>query len=608
MLIGRVAGAAAFLLLLTAAVLAQEGEEPRQPARVALVIGNDAYAKAPLAGPVEGAKAVAETLRQGGFDVVYAENARRDDMNAAIEEFGRKLERGARAVAYFSGYAVQFQGRNFLAPVDAATGQRSEMIDIDQIIDPLLVARPAGAVVALDASRPDPWRRSPPDGSGDDAPGQSSLPGQAPLAGQGAARGLAAPEPMRDVVFLYPVEPGTTVADVPGAGGLFGVELAKAMATAGLGFDGVLRQTRAGVKRGSGGAQTVWQSAEPPRDLVVTPERRLSVPPHPADPVEQGFWDTIMNSETAADFQAYLESYPNGRYAANARSRLRALSGAAASAVSAAAAAPAGDRGGATGLPKTEDLAKAEDPAKAPAADVPAAALRDCPQCPEMILIHRGAFDMGSNELFAFEGPVHSVAIARDFYIGRREVTFEEWDACVADGGCAFSPSDRGLGRGLRPVGGVDWNDAKAYTEWLSRRTGHVYRLPTESEWEYAARGGSPASYPWGRTLEKDRANCGGCTSRPVGGTTLAGTYPANAFGLFDMLGNVAEWVEDCWNDSYRGGPGDGAAWSRPQCRERVLRGGSFNNDPRYVRSAARFKYDYDVRYSANGFRVARED
>jgi formylglycine-generating enzyme required for sulfatase activity len=209
--------------------------------------------------------------------------------------------------------------------------------------------------------------------------------------------------------------------------------------------------------------------------------------------------------------------------------------------------------------------------------------------------------------MFDFEGPVHQVSIRRDFYLGRREVTFDEWDACIADRGCTYRPDDRGLGRGQRPATDLSWDDAKAYVAWLSRKTGKTYRLPSESEWEYAARARSTTTYPWGRTIEKDRANCIGCTSEPWRRAIATGSFQPNAFGMFDMAGNAAEWVEDCWNDGYRGAPADGAAWTNNQCRERVLRGGSFNNDPRYLRSAARFKYDHDVRFYTNGFRVARD-
>jgi formylglycine-generating enzyme required for sulfatase activity len=178
----------------------------------------------------------------------------------------------------------------------------------------------------------------------------------------------------------------------------------------------------------------------------------------------------------------------------------------------------------------------------------------------------------------------------------------------MAEGACKQRPDDRGLGRGRRPATDLDWDDAKVYVAWLSQKTGHTYRLPTEGEWEYVARAGSTTTYPWGRAVEKDHANCLGCTSEPVKKAIDTGSFPPNAFGVYDMTGNAAEWVEDCWNENYRGAPADGSAWNKQQCRERVLRGGSFNNDPKYLRSAARFKYDHDVRFYTNGFRVVREN
>jgi formylglycine-generating enzyme required for sulfatase activity len=296
------------------------------------------------------------------------------------------------------------------------------------------------------------------------------------------------------------------------------------------------------------------------------------------DPGELRYWDTIKRSEIPADFQAYLNSYPHGQFALMAHARLDQL------------AARISDK-------SVSDSASSEMPP-----------IRDCWQCPELILIPSGSFAMGTAGSSAFERPGHHVSILKPFYLGHREVTFEEWDACVAEGGCPYRPDDRGQGRGLRPVTDVDWEDAQAYARRLSRKTGHAYRLPTESAWEYAARAGTTTAYPWGQGVDIDRANCLGCNPRPLNDTVDTGGFPPNGFGLFDMAGNAAEWVEDCWNDSYRGAPTDGSAFVKPQCQQRVLRGGSFNNDSSYLRSAARFRYDHDVRYYANGFRVVREN
>jgi len=239
-------------------------------------------------------------------------------------------------------------------------------------------------------------------------------------------------------------------------------------------------------------------------------------------------------------------------------------------------------------------------------ARLPGEILRDCSDCEELVIIPSGDLDMGSNAK-PTEQPVHHVSIQKNFAIGRREVTFAEWDKCVAAGGCRYSPPDQGWGRGDRPVTNVSWDDAKEFTAWLSKTTGKPYRLPTEAEWEYAARGGSATPYWWGKEVGTGHAQCAECGGGESGKTVSVGSFRPNAFGLFDTAGNAAEWVEDCWNPSYRGAPHDGSAWTSGDCSLRVLRGGSFGDKASAVRSSARFRYDEDVRYYANGFRVARD-
>jgi formylglycine-generating enzyme required for sulfatase activity len=564
------------LLLANAAAFAQNA--PAEPRRVALVIGNGSYPQSPIASMPGDARGFADVLREGGFDVVYAENTRRAEMEAAVSAFTRKLGWGVTAVVYFGGHALRYQDRNFLLPVDSRIASeadiRTEGLDIDLVLDPLIVSRPAGCVVILDAARKNPWQ-------------QALSP---------RLRGLASQPPIQGVTVIYPAAPGELVGDAPREANLFAVELVKAARLQGLSFREVLKRVRSAVAQATRDKQMVWESAAAP-EFVISSARK---PARAADPVEQGFWDTIKGSDSAADFKAYLDSYPDGPFAAAARARLQQIEGGPPPQL----AAP---------VPPAAPSPPAPPPAAAPPAATPPPATsqiftRDCLQCPELVLIPPGTFEMGSSEMFDFEGPVHQVSIRRPFHIGRREVTFEEWDACVAEGGCKQKPDDRGLGRARRPVTDLDWDDAKTYLAWLSQKTGKTYRLPSEAEWEYVARAGSTTTYPWGRAVDKDKANCNGCTSDPVRKAIDTGSFPPNAFGIYDMAGNAAEWVEDCWNDNYRGAPTDGSAWTRPVCRERVLRGGSFNNDPRYLRSAARFKYDQNVRFYTNGFRVVREN
>jgi formylglycine-generating enzyme required for sulfatase activity len=222
-----------------------------------------------------------------------------------------------------------------------------------------------------------------------------------------------------------------------------------------------------------------------------------------------------------------------------------------------------------------------------------------------MVVIPAGSFDMGGAGR-PFDRPVHRVTIGQQFALSRYEITFDNWDLCVEAGGCRFKPDDHGWGRGDHPVINVSWFDAKEYVAWLSQRTGKAYRLPSEAEWEYAARGGTQTPFYWGAQVGTRQANCRDCQTGAGVKPLSVGSFSANAFGLYDMSGNVAEWVEDCWNESYNGAPQDGSAWAKGNCSLRVLRGGSFDSPSSYLFSAARFRYDADVRYFANGLRVAR--
>ena len=217
----------------------------------------------------------------------------------------------------------------------------------------------------------------------------------------------------------------------------------------------------------------------------------------------------------------------------------------------------------------------------------------------EMVSIPGGTFRMGAlNGGFSFMYakpyalPVHTVNIP-PFRLGKFEVTFAQWDVCVTDGGCdGYYPNDFGWGRGNRPVINVSWNDAQSFIEWLNKRTGGNYRLPTEAEWEYAARAGTKTKYSWGNSVGRNLANCHGCGSQWGGKQTApVGSFDSNEWGLHDMHGNVWEWVQDCWNENYQGAPSDGSAWTRGDCGQRVYRGGSWVDiefSATYLRSAFR--------------------
>jgi formylglycine-generating enzyme required for sulfatase activity len=396
------------------------------------------------------------------------------------------------------------------------------------------------------------------------------------------------------------------------------------------------------------------------------------------------FWESIKDSDRAADYEAYLESFPNGRFAPLARARAaylrkveqtskanepafkvkeledeyRALRTVNVREGPSANSKRVGvlDKGnrvlvtgrvvdsnwyrvkigtGQTGfiygalLTKTTDSAsepviKAKDKRrkiqelteiKAPPPPIGAPSLaetrsqttsfRDCAECPEMVFIASGSYKMGDSHGDKSEQPVHRVTLTKPFAIGKYEVTFNEWRACVNDKSCTYLPKT-GMGED-HPVGDISWTDAQQYVKWLSKKTGERYRLPTEAEWEYAARGGTLTRYWWGDQFELNKVNCKNCGGEwDLKSPSRVGRYAPNPFGLHDMNGGVWEWVSDCWHNSYHGAPRDGSSWDKKGCRVRVLRGGSWRNDRSYMYSACRFRYDASVRYIANGFRVVK--
>lgn len=272
-------------------------------------------------------------------------------------------------------------------------------------------------------------------------------------------------------------------------------------------------------------------------------------------------------------------------------------------------------------------------PAPAPQAPRPAPAVRPaasgypgpvgqsfryCAECPELVVIPGGSFVMGSPSSeegrISTEGPQRTVRVSGSLAVGKFEVTFGEWDACVSAVGCSYRPDDAGWGRGRRPVMRVSWDDAQQYVRWLSGRTGQRYRLLTEAEWEYAARAGTSTPFSFGSTIRPDQANYDG--NYTYGGgpkgtyherTVAVGSYPANGWGLHDMHGNVWEWVEDCYGDSYAGAPSDASvSVTGGSCSARVRRGGSWLNAPQFLRSAYRDGVSPGIRTDTIGFRVAR--
>ncbi len=309
---------------------------------------------------------------------------------------------------------------------------------------------------------------------------------------------------------------------------------------------------------------------------------------------DEAAWNAASSENTIGSYEAYLVTYPEGLYAASAKSAIDEL------------------------------LAKAaadEERRELEATRFkPGNVFADCKGCPEMVVIPAGEFLMGApeneNGRDADEEPQHAVKIPRPFAVGRYEVTWNEWEACAADGQCRKGKSDQGWGRARRPVIDVNWKFANGYVKWLTQKTGLRYRLLTEAEWEYVARAGTITPYSTGDNITTRQANFRG--DNYLGQTVPVGSYPPNDFGVFDMHGNVNEWVEDCYHEDYSGAPKDGGPWTRdceliPSITDRtdlrVLRGGSWQSESQRLRSASRGRGYSNLRFTGNdvGFRVARD-
>jgi len=339
------------------------------------------------------------------------------------------------------------------------------------------------------------------------------------------------------------------------------------------------------------------------------------------DTLEVNYWNSIKDSQDPKDFRTYIKRYPQGRFIAQAKRRLAQLEG--------AKSAKSGGGGGLVGVLATlvvlaalvgggwylfgDRLGEIElagvslpalgaDRAEAEAEPEGPVVFADCRACPEMVVIPAGRFRMGSppDEVGgqAWERPQRDIQV-NTFALARTEVTFDMWEACVRDGGCRnYRPSDRDFGRDDQPVLGISWNDAQSFVDWMSERTGRVYRLPSEAEWEYAARGGSQTRYWWGDAFDEFRVPMQ--SPRPV--SALPQDHP---FGLVGIAGNVREWTQDCYVGGLQDRPADAIPVSDGDCSLRVVRGGAWNGEPTDFRSANRVRFGVDIRDRSLGFRVA---
>ena len=581
--------------------------------RVALVIGNDDYSQVPkLQKAVNDAKAIGTALEGIGFTVLRAENLTRREMNRQLQSFASRLEAGDEAVFFFAGHGVEIAGRNYLLPTDvpaARPGQedfvKAEAIPVDQVLDTIRSRGTRVSILVLDACRDNPFPKV----------GTRSL---------GGSRGLARMPAPEGTFIMYSAGVGQTALDRlsnddPNPNSVFTRSLIPLMQKPGMSLVQAARAVRRDVQKL---AATVPHDQRPAYyDEVTgdfffagrgkTPPPAATLQPAPVNPALAA-WTAVQDSDSVAVLEEFLKQFPKGIYAELAKARLRKLK----------------ETKVAVGIfPKPE--AKAEPK--------PGEEFQDCDICPKMVVIPAGRFTMGSppgeKDHSDDEGPQRKVTIPSAFAVGKFEVTRDQFEAFVNDSGydaaskCWTNENnefEHRTGRSFRnpgffkqggnePVVCINWDDAKAYVAWLSKKTGKTYRLLSEAEWEYAARAGTTTPFSTGRTITTDQANFNG--NYTYNGshegqyrqkTVSVGSFTANGFGLHDMHGNVEEWVEDCESGSYRGAPSNGSAWTTEDCGYRVYRGGHWDSAPWNLRSAKREEDPSEYGEYSLGLRVAR--
>lgn len=582
--------------------------------RVALVIGNSAYTFSdPLLNPKNDADDINAALQRLHFDVKERKDLTVREFDQAIDAFEAAAKDADVALFFFSGHGVQIDKRGFLAPIDVKAETESsalrELVAIQEVVSRIEnVAKVS--VIVLDACR--------------DSPLQERLRRIAVEKN----RALIPPKGLPSVsvvgsntLIVYATVPGETASDGAGRNSPFTASLLKNIEIPGLEIELMFKHVTGDVVNATHGAQQPERLSRLQNELVLLPANAEARPPE----------EVAKLKEQLARLEAELQKKQQAAVVAGEGSvskksgRLQGPEPEKVKDPQVALVAPPKplpeppkpivSDGACDGLLVSMAQSR-EKPCIKPGSGE---SFKDCANCPEMVIVPSGSFMMGSPkdepEQTSLEEPQHRVAIAKPFAVGKFAVTFAGWDACVAAGGCGgFQPKDKGWGRGDRPVINVRWDDAKAYVSWLSTKTGKTYRLLSEAEREYVARAGTTAPFWWGSSITPEQANYAGSVDPYEGGgkkganrqkTLPVKSFKPNPWGLYQVHGNVREWVEDCFHGSYNGAPADGSAWKTGECADRVLRGGSWANNPQRLRAAWR---DWNLigDLSDVGFRVAR--
>ncbi len=617
----------------TAGAVAQEQQ------RVALVIGNGSYrVTRALATPPNDANDLAAALEGLGFDVVKVVNGDKYRMERAIRNFGLLAADADVALMYYAGHSLQVAGTNYMVPTTAKLAEEQDL-DFEAVaMDlPLRAMERSGAavrIVILDAGRDNPMSQILAKSIHD--AGRSTAVGQ----------GLAEVRIPERTLVAYATAPGRIAPDGKGRNSPFAAALVRWIGQPGREIGQMFRRVGREVFDQTGGEQVPWVIEALLGDFYFAGDTKSpgATPPRPAP--------LALEPEPELEpVEAIFVAVKN----TNVRKRPSVRSPKVAVLKRGSEIHVAGKVVGANwylverdeeplGYVFGELLGEPERAAEPTPLRAGETLPRDCEDCPELVVVPAGRFTMGApmgeQGRDDDEGPRHPVAIPQAFALGRYEVTRAEFAAFVRDSGqnpqgcyvingegwrndSSKGWRDPGFKQSARdPVVCVSWRDAKAYVGWLSRKTGREYRLPSESEWEYAARSGTTTARYWG--ADSDRA----CKHENVYDedaeseneldwpehdcedgseeTAPVGSFRANGFRLRDMLGNVREWVEDCWNPGYADAPGDGSAWTTGMCERRVLRGGSWSSPSRLVRAAGRGRFALDFRFQSGGFRVAR--
>ena len=627
-----------WLCICLAAILCPVGRAAAEK-RVALIIGNGVYkAQRSLDNPPNDARLIGGSLAKARFEIIETKT------NLGIAEFRQALRRfqaqanGADvALVYFAGHGIEANGNNWLIPTDAELAEDRDL-DYEAIKADLVLQALQGAkmrVLVLDACRDNPFGRNWRTGV------------------RNTGTGLAKIE-ADDVLVLFAAAPGRTASDGIGGNSPFATALAKRLPEPGLAIQFLGGSVRDDVLAATGGNQRPYVSASitgrpfylVPGDKVAPtqPSVEAAKPPSTTSAAARE-WQDVKDTANVAVIDRYLQRHKDDPvYAALAQDRLETLKRQQQAALAKAEANKATELGvqpKAAPAPKPQQQAAATTPAPAPnreACDTVRTvetdgsssclvagrgdAFKDCSECPDLVVVPAGSFMMGSPasepQRYDSEGPQRRVTIAKPFAVARYAVTFAEWDACVAAGGCGgYKPADEGWGRGKRPVINVHWDDAKAYVAWITKKSGQPYRLLNEAEREYATRAGTTTPFWWGSSITPKQANYDGSVEPYKGGgakgeyrrTTMpVDAFEANPWGLYQVHGNVWEWVEDCWHDTYQGAPTDGSAWiaACTDASRRVVRGGSWDGIPQDLRSADRSGISAVVRGNFLSFRLAR--